>query len=385
MRMSGASRSLLALLLLLATLPLSHLAISAQNLVATPAVSAQSAYAFDATSGRELVNLNSDERRAPASTVKIVTAMVVLDHADLATEIVIVEDDVTAEGESSMKLVAGDTVTVDQLLVGLLVPSGNDAARTLARHVGTLLLADSGGDPIVRFVEAMNAKVAEAGLSNSNFTSPDGLSDDEGQYTTAYDLAHLGAMAMSYDKVEETVSLYRATVTSVGPEARVYELKNTNLLLETADDTELATEGVVGLKSGSTERAGACLVLAKRQRGGNLVIGVVLGSDLAYDEAGFVSVDGRWDDMRAIIGSIDDEFAWLNPESMRDVPGLFDELSAWQVRLQDDSSVVVARELAESIRYQLELAPQGSTQESAGRVLFFAGPDMIDERPLVSR
>jgi D-alanyl-D-alanine carboxypeptidase len=192
-------------------------------------------------------------------------------------------------------------------------------------------------------------------------------------------------MAMSYDKIEETVSLYRATVTSVGPEARVYELKNTNLLLETADDTELATEGVVGLKSGSTERAGACLVLAKRQRGGNLVIGVVLGSDLAYDEAGFVSVDGRWDDMRAIIGSIDDEFAWLNPESMRDVPGLLDELSAWQVRLQDDSSVVVARELAESIRYQLELAPQDSTQESAGRVLFFAGPDMIDERPLVSR
>jgi D-alanyl-D-alanine carboxypeptidase len=142
---------------------------------------------------------------------------------------------------------------------------------------------------------------------------------------------------------------------------------------------------VVGLKSGSTERAGACLVLAKRQRGGNLVIAVVLGSDLAYDEAGFVSADGRWDDMRAIIGTIDNTFAWLNPESDRDVPGLLDELSAWQVGLADDSAIVVARELAESIRYQLELAPAESSQEAAGRVLFFAGPELIDERPLIFR
>jgi D-alanyl-D-alanine carboxypeptidase len=93
MRFTGASRFMLALLLLLAAFPLSLSAISAQDLVATPEVSAQSAYVFDATSGRELVNLNSGERRAPASTVKIVTAMVVLDHADLATELVFLEED----------------------------------------------------------------------------------------------------------------------------------------------------------------------------------------------------------------------------------------------------------------------------------------------------
>src|SRR5688500_12965021 len=156
MRLSGASRSLLALLLLLAALPLSISAVSAQDLVATPAVSAQSAYAFDATSGRVLVDLNSDERRAPASTVKIVTAMVVLDHADLATEIVVLAEDVTTEGESTMTLAAGDTVTVDQLIVGLLIPSGNDAARTLARHVGSILLGGEAGDPIERFVAEMN-------------------------------------------------------------------------------------------------------------------------------------------------------------------------------------------------------------------------------------
>jgi serine-type D-Ala-D-Ala carboxypeptidase (penicillin-binding protein 5/6) len=384
MRFTGASRFMLALLFLLAAIPLTITASSAQDLVATPEVSAQSAYAFDATSGRELVNLNSEERRAPASTVKIVTAMVVLDHADLETELVFQEADTATEEESRMGLVAGDTVTVDQLITGLLLPSGNDAARTLARHVGTLLGDEV--DPIGRFVAEMNAKVAEAGLSNTNFTSPDGLSGDENQYTTAFDLAHLGAMAMTYDKIEKTVSQYRATVTSIGPEARVYELKNTNLLLETADDSEYATDGVIGLKSGSTEQAGACLVLAKRQRGGNLVIGVVLGSELAYDEAtGLIANDGRWADMQAIIGSIDDEFAWLNPESMRDVPGLLDELSAWQVGLEDDSSIVVARDLAENIRYQLELTGLASAGDTAGRVLFFAGSDLIDERPLVAR
>ena len=383
MRFTGASRFLLALLFLLAAIPFSITASSAQDLVATPEVSAQSAYVFDATSGRELVNLNSEERRAPASTVKIVTAMVVLDHADLATELVFLEEDTATEDESRMGLVAGDTVTVDQLITGLLLPSGNDAARTLARHVGTLLGDEA--DPIGRFVAEMNAKVAETGLSNTNFTSPDGLSGDENQYTTAFDLAHLGAMAMTYEKIEETVSQYRATVTSIGPEARVYELKNTNLLLETADDSEYATDGVIGLKSGSTEQAGACLVLAKRQRGGNLVIGVVLGSELTYDEAGLIATDGRWEDMQAIIGSIDDEFAWLNPESMRDVPGLLDELSAWQVGLEDDSSIVVARDLAESIRYQLELTGLASAGDTAGRVLFFAGSDLIDERPLVAR
>lgn len=383
MTLTGASRFLLALLLLLTALPFSAKAVSAQELVATPEVSAQSAYIFDATSGQELLSHNAGERRPPASTVKIVTAMVVLDHADLATELVFLAEDTASEEESAMNLVAGDTLTVEQLMVGLLLPSGNDAARTLARHVGTLLLDGGEGDPIARFVEAMNAKVAAAGLSDTNFTSPDGLGD-ESQYSTAYDLAHLGALAMEYDTIEKTVSLASAVITSVGQPAQTYELSNTNLLLETGI-TELATDGVVGLKSGSTERAGACLVLAKRQRGGNLLIGVVLGSDISYDDQGFVSIDGRWEDMLAVIGSVDDEYAWLNPDSDRDVPGLFDELSAWQVRLEDDSSVVVARELIDSIRYQLELAPAAATEGPAGRVLFFAGSELIAERPLTSR
>jgi serine-type D-Ala-D-Ala carboxypeptidase (penicillin-binding protein 5/6) len=356
----------------------------AQQLAAPPNVSAAAAYVFDATADVELLALNSTEQRAPASTVKIVTAMVVLDYADLNTEIVFDEADTASADESRMGLQAGDTVTVQQLLTGLLLPSGNDAARTLARHVGSLLLGDSDGDPIARFVEAMNAKVAEAGLSNTQFTTPDGLSDDDDQYTTAYDLAHLGALAMSYDTVAEIVSQATAEVTSVGPEARLYSLRNTNQFLP-GSGTDFATENVVGLKSGSTTAAGACLVLAKHERGGNLVIAVVLGSEISYDAEGLITSDGRWQDMRAVLDEVEGQFAWLNPESDNDVPGLKNEMAAWQVRLEDDSAVLVPSAQRSDIRYQIELLPEGPAESAAGRVLFFAGSDVIAERPLIFR
>jgi D-alanyl-D-alanine carboxypeptidase (penicillin-binding protein 5/6) len=373
----------LAWLLLAVALPSAAVA-QAQQLAPPPNVSAAAAYVYDATADVELLSLNSTEQRAPASTVKIVTAMVVLDHADLNTEIVFDEADTASADESRMGLQAGDTVTVQQLLTGLLIPSGNDAARTLARHVGSLLLGDTDGDPIERFVEAMNAKVAEAGLSNTHFTTPDGLSDDDDQYTTAYDLAHLGALAMSYDTVAEIVSQATAEVTSVGPEARLYALRNTNQFLP-GSGTDFATENVVGLKSGSTTAAGACLVLAKHERGGNLVIAVVLGSEISYDAEGLIESDGRWQDMRAVLDAVEGQFAWLNPESDNDVPGLKNEMAAWQVRLEDDSAVLVPSAQRSDIRYQIELLPEGPTESAAGRVLFFAGSDVIAERPLIFR
>ena len=383
----GLSRALsiaLACLFLSLSTPLAPTGVVAQELAATPDISAQSSYVFDATENVELLASKSDERRAPASTVKIVTAMVVLDYANLETQIVVDQVDVVIDGESTMDLVAGDTVTVQQLIVGLLVPSGNDAARTLARHVGSILLGDSSGDPTERFVQEMNAKVAAAGLSNTNFTSPEGLVDDDNQYTTAFDLAHLGAMALEYRVIAETVSQVSTEITSVGPEARVYPVANTNLFLE-GGPTEYATDNVIGLKSGSTETAGACLVLAKRERGGNLIIAVVMGSELSYDAQGLISVDKRWDDMRSILDSVGATFAWLNPESNNDMPGLMDEMSAWQVSLKDDSGILVSRDLRESIRYQLELLPEGPAKADAGRVLFFAGPELIAERPLIFR
>jgi D-alanyl-D-alanine carboxypeptidase (penicillin-binding protein 5/6) len=384
MGLRHARAAVFAWLLLWLIAPVLPAGVSAQELAATPQVSARAAYAFDATAGTELLAENATERRAPASTVKIVTAMVVLDHAQLDTEITFDAADTATEDESRMGLVGGDTLTVAQLMVGLMLPSGNDAARALARHVGTLLLDGQDGDPIERFVQEMNAKVAAAGLQNTHFTSPDGLSDDPEQFTTAYDLAHLGAMAMGYKVIAQTVSQTKADITSVGPEARLYSLVNTNKFLDGAE-SPYATQGVVGLKTGSTEQAGGNLVLAKRERGGNLMIAVVLGSDLSYDAQGMVEVDSRWDDMQAILGSVEGTFAWLNPESNNDIPGVMNEMAAWQVTLKDDSGILVDRTQRSDVRYQLELMPQGPAKSDAGRVLFFAGPDLIAERPLIFR
>lgn len=369
-----------------AFLPLS-LPSSAQTLAKVPDVTAQAVYVYDATADQVLSASNEDERRAPASTIKIVTAMVVIDNVPLDAQVVVDAQDVTdpESGESTMGLVAGDTLTVDQLLTGLLLPSGNDAARTLARFVGTQLLNGDSGDPIERFVQAMNDKIAAAGLTNTQATSPDGFSDSDDMYTTASDLAHLGALAMGYEEIASIAKLATAEVTSIGPEAHVMGIRNTNQFLPDSG-YDYATDGVIGLKSGSTTKAGACLVLAEQERGGNLVIAVVLGSDLAYnDETGMIEVDARWDDMRSLLGAVDDTFAWLNPESNNDVPGLKDEMAAWQVSLVDDSALIVPSDQAKQITYQMQLNAIGPSKSDAGRVLFFAGSQQIAERPLVFR
>lgn len=369
-----------------AFLPLS-LPSSAQTLAKVPDVTAQAVYVYDATADQVLSASNEDERRAPASTIKIVTAMVVIDNVPLDSQVVVDAQDVTdpESGESTMGLVAGDTLTVDQLLTGLLLPSGNDAARTLARFVGTQLLNGDSGDPIERFVQAMNDKIAAAGLTNTQATSPDGFSDSDDMYTTASDLAHLGALAMGYEEIASIAKLATAEVTSIGPEAHVMGIRNTNQFLPDSG-YDYATDGVIGLKSGSTTKAGACLVLAEQERGGNLVIAVVLGSDLAYnDETGMIEVDARWDDMRSLLGAVDDTFAWLNPESNNDVPGLKDEMAAWQVSLVDDSALIVPSDQAKQITYQMQLNAIGPSKSDAGRVLFFAGSQQIAERPLVFR
>jgi hypothetical protein len=89
--------------------------------------------------------------------------------------------------------------------------------------------------------------------------------------------------------------------------------------------------------------------------------------------------------MRSILNSVEGSFLWLNPESDRDVPGLMTEMAAWQVTLQDDSGILIDPDLRSSLRYQLELLPEGPAESDAGRVLFFAGPDLVAERPLIFR
>lgn len=356
--------------------------------LAAPSVTAASVYVQDASAGVPLMELNPDERRPPSSTTKIVTAQVVTDKVGLDELVVVDPADLATPEESQMGLIAGDTLTVQQLLEGALIPSGNDAARALARHVGLQLLAGAGGEPIARFVEEMNAYVASLKLENSRFANAEGL-DDPDQYSSARDLALLAARVMRNKVISSIVSQPTLNVTSVGPEARVYldlatgaPKLNSNQLLEGATD---GMEDVHGLKTGTTPEGGANLIVAKWSPGGNRIVAVVMGSDIRYDEATGSQVGGsdrRYDDMRAVLAAVESSYVWVDPTEEDQLPGLTDELAAWQVELRNDSAIVLPAEVRQPVRYQLELVAPGGEEKVAGRVLFFAGSELLAERPL---
>lgn len=210
------------------------------------AVSAKAAILMHADSGRVLYEKNADEHMLIASTTKIMTAIVVLEHCELDDLVEVDSRSAGIEG-SSMYLKAGESYTVEDLLYGLLLVSGNDAASALALHVA---------DSMEEFAELMNAKAAELGMTESSFKNAHGL-DEEGHYSTARDMAKLAAYCMGnedFARIAGTVSH------TVGEQTLV----NHNRLLREYD-------GCLGLKTGYTMAAGRTLVTCAERDGARYV------------------------------------------------------------------------------------------------------------------
>lgn len=210
------------------------------------AVSAKAAILMHADSGRVLYEKNADEHMLIASTTKIMTAIVVLEHYELDDLVEVDSRSAGIEG-SSMYLKAGESYTVEDLLYGLLLVSGNDAASALALHVA---------DSMEEFAELMNAKAAELGMTESSFKNAHGL-DEEGHYSTARDMAKLAAYCMGnedFARIAGTVSH------AVGEQTLV----NHNRLLREYD-------GCLGLKTGYTMAAGRTLVTCAERDGARYV------------------------------------------------------------------------------------------------------------------
>lgn len=151
-----------------------------------PDVTASAAIVVDSATGRILYAKNDRAQLPEASTTKIMTALLTLELSRLDDVAKIVPEDLV--GESTMGLVAGESISVEMLLYGMMLPSGNDAAMALARHVGESLPNAPGKDGVERFVNLMNARAAQMGLVDTHFTNPHGL-DDDSHYTSARDLA----------------------------------------------------------------------------------------------------------------------------------------------------------------------------------------------------
>lgn len=207
--------------------------------------SASSAVLIEAESGRILYEQEADEERLIASITKIMTALVALEHGDVNEVYTVTAQDM-AEG-SSMYLKPGEELTLEELLYGLMLASGNDAALAVAHCVS--------GD-LDTFVALMNDTARTIGMEHSSFANPNGL-DAEGHYSSAYDMAILASHALANETFRRIVSTSSITIDD-------RYLKNHNKLLDMCD-------GCVGVKTGFTKAAGRTLVTAAQRQGMTLV------------------------------------------------------------------------------------------------------------------
>ncbi|WII35273.1 D-alanyl-D-alanine carboxypeptidase family protein [Paenibacillus thiaminolyticus] len=256
-------------------------------------ITATNAYVINIDSNSALYQKNSDEHIAPASTAKMLTALTVLDYCSLDdTFMVDSEIDLIASDSSKAWLNYGDTLTVKQLLVAMLLPSGNDAAYTLAVNAGKRIAGEDGlgaQQAIEVFANEMNLKAKEVGATSSNFITPDGY-DADGQYTTAFDLAQIAKACLGNDILSEIMDSYKISDTWMnGREVTYY---NTNNLLN--PDSSYYYSNAVGLKTGTSGDGGSCLVSAATINGQTYIC-VVMGA----------SAETRYSDTLTIFNEID--------------------------------------------------------------------------------
>ena len=255
---------LAAVLLLLGLFPSQARAVS---------TSAASAILVDADSGRVLYEQNADAKMLIASTTKILTALVAIREGDLS-QVVTVKREATLTEGSSMYLKEGEQLTLETLLYGLLLCSGNDAA---------VAIADAVGGSQAGFVKLMNETARELGMEHSSFANPNGL-DDEDHYSTARDMAKLACAAVNNETLMRIASTRTATIGG-------RTMTNHNKLLSYMD-------GCIGLKTGYTKAAGRTLVSCA-ERNGQRLVAVTLqdGNDWADHQAlyeyGFAAYPAR--------------------------------------------------------------------------------------------
>ncbi|MGN6486116.1 MAG: D-alanyl-D-alanine carboxypeptidase family protein, partial [Thermomicrobiales bacterium] len=260
--------------------------------IAPPDVSAKAVYALDMTSGAVLYAKNADAKLPIASITKVITALVTVNHVGLTEQVTIAQEDLLDPNSTftKMNLRAGDVLSVADLLEGLLLPSGGDAANALARYVGGKIANTTDGNAaLTAFIDEMNAYAKSLGLTESYFTNVAG-DDDQGAFSSAHDLAIIGSQLMKNADLAWMVAQPSMQVASQNGDP--YVLTNTNKMLQPSDAEY--DPNVVGITTGSTEGAGASVLLARKaNEGQSTVILVVLGSTLEYDENYTIVTDQR--------------------------------------------------------------------------------------------
>jgi D-alanyl-D-alanine carboxypeptidase len=233
--------------------------------------------AIDAETGEIFAQRGAHERRAPASLTKVFTAIETIESAPPDLTLTTTEADLVSEFASQVGFEPGETFTVEELLYGMMLPSGNDAARALARGLGAEE-GDTDEEALNRFLARLNQRIQNMGLSDTQLLNPDGWGIP-GHYTSAYDLAAFMMYALRYPRFVQAFS----TGTYETPDGS-YVFRNNNRMLRTYD-------GIVGGKTGYDDDAGWCLINVA-ERDGRRVIAVTMNG---------VAPDDWYDDNRVLL------------------------------------------------------------------------------------
>ncbi|OGH42014.1 MAG: hypothetical protein A3H79_00315 [Candidatus Levybacteria bacterium RIFCSPLOWO2_02_FULL_36_8b] len=233
------------------------------NLIQAPKITAKSALIYDLTSSKVLFSKNPNKKLPMASLTKIMTAIIALE-SPRKNEYEVLQKDLV--GENSMGLSVGEVLNLEELLYGLILSSGNDAAETLASNF------ERGRE---EFIAAMNNKAESLGLKNTHFTNPTGLEGNGKQYSTAYDLLIITKYALRSPLFKRVAGTFIYSIPYSENHKQFYLENETNLLT--------SYPGVFGVKDGYTPEAGLCLVTYLSFEG-HEIIGILLGSDNRRDE-----------------------------------------------------------------------------------------------------
>ena len=284
-----------------------------------PSINSRAAIIYERSSGTILFGKNEKEKRKMASTTKIMTAIVVIEKSNLE-DVVTISKKAAGTGGSRLGLHTDDKISVHDLLYGLLLRSGNDAAVALAEYVG--------GD-VSNFANLMNSKTLELGLTSTHFVTPHGLDNDD-HYTTAYELALITNYALKNETFRNIVGTKNYNISINGYPKN---LSNTNELLGNL-------EGVYGVKTGFTNGANRCLVTSVKRNNMDLIC-IVLGADTKKD---------RTKDSCQLI-----EYAFQNYKMVDIKEKITNEFANWKIC--NSSSFIVEKGVSNNVDVVLEDLP----------------------------
>ena len=321
-------------------------------------VTAKSYALIEADSGRLLMGEHEHDRLPMASTTKIMTAMIIIESGEaLDTQITVPQEAAGVEG-SSMHLSAGERISLRDLLYGLMMVSGNDAAVALAvHHAGS----------VEAFAVRMNEKAAALGCADTHFVNPNGLHDPD-HYTSAYDLSCMAAAAMKLPVFRELVSRSRYT-TSTGDRIRTFRTKNRML-------TEV--EGGCGVKTGFTKKAGRCLCFAAKRQGMLLVGSALNAPDMWNDakkllERGFSEYElHTFLNARETVGTVP-----ITGSMKKSLPAAAKEGILYPVRKDGRDEVDLTFHLAQTLAAPVE------TGAAAGEAVLWINGEPVGKVPLI--